>query len=183
MKSRIKEQGSAAHIIIIVVLVLAVLGLLGFVFWQNMNKPVDNKTATTDSTATSETTDKESSSNSKTLTVTEWSVSGTYSAESTIGYTVNQFGSLSISDPSQRSGCEALGSISRGNAGDDAVVGSTYSGKTTKEAYDLGYGDARAQVGEYYYLYTGPQQSCDDAANQEKAVDAVKEFVTNLKAS
>jgi len=40
MESRIKEQGSALHAVIITVLIVAVLGLLGFVFWQNfINKP------------------------------------------------------------------------------------------------------------------------------------------------
>jgi len=38
MKFRTNQQGSAAHIVIIVALVLVVLGLLGFVFWQNFLK-------------------------------------------------------------------------------------------------------------------------------------------------
>lgn len=43
MKSHIKEQGSA-HVVVIVVLVAAVLGLLGFVFWQNFLMPKDDTT-------------------------------------------------------------------------------------------------------------------------------------------
>lgn len=44
MKSRIKEQGSALHIVIVVVLVVALLGALGFIFWQNfINKPNDTQ--------------------------------------------------------------------------------------------------------------------------------------------
>lgn len=45
MKSRIKEQGSALHIVIIVVLIIALLGALGFIFYQNFIKqdaPVSN---------------------------------------------------------------------------------------------------------------------------------------------
>jgi hypothetical protein len=39
MKFRIKEQGSALHVVILIVLIVAVLGLLSFVFWQNfLNK-------------------------------------------------------------------------------------------------------------------------------------------------
>jgi hypothetical protein len=39
MKTRIKEQGSATHLAIVVTLVVVIIGLLGFVFWQNfLNK-------------------------------------------------------------------------------------------------------------------------------------------------
>lgn len=41
MKSRISQQGSTAHIVIVVVLVVALLGALGFIFWQNFIKQED----------------------------------------------------------------------------------------------------------------------------------------------
>jgi|GEM_PF-5651761 len=47
MKSRHTQTGSA-HVVIIIVLVIAVLGALGFIFWQNfLNKPAASTTTTT----------------------------------------------------------------------------------------------------------------------------------------
>lgn len=54
MKTLQKEQGSA-HVIIIVVLIVAVLGLLGFVFWQNFIAKKDTPKADTASTSTAST--------------------------------------------------------------------------------------------------------------------------------
>lgn len=53
MKFRIKEQGGALHLVIIVVLVVAVLGSLGFVLWQNS---IQKNDLTTD-VVTTETSD------------------------------------------------------------------------------------------------------------------------------
>lgn len=44
-----KKQSGSAHVIIITVLVLALVGALGYIFWQNMNKKVD--TVSTQTTA------------------------------------------------------------------------------------------------------------------------------------
>lgn len=55
MKSRIKEQGSAVHIVIIIVLILVILGLLGFVFWQNFINKSEPATQTTQTTVTAST--------------------------------------------------------------------------------------------------------------------------------
>lgn len=172
IKSRIKEKGSAVEVVIIIVLVLAVLGLLGFVYWQNfINKPTANTQSLTQQVA----------KDTQSLTVSEWGVKGDYSGTHTISYELDQFGSLTMNYSGLGSDC-GLGYVSKGAGGDDAVVGSTFSGKTTKEAYDLGYGDARAQVEGNYYLYTGPQTACEDASGQSQAVAAVKEFVTSLRA-
>jgi len=71
MKSRIKEQGSSAHIIIVVVLVVALVGALGFIFWQNfINKPAESTVQTTETTKTDET--KQSP---KSFAIAEWGVS------------------------------------------------------------------------------------------------------------
>jgi flagellar basal body-associated protein FliL len=66
MKKPQSEQGSA-HVIIIVVLVLVVLGLLGFVFWQNfIDKKPAKSTASTTSSKTS--TKNDTPANMKTYT-------------------------------------------------------------------------------------------------------------------
>jgi cytoskeletal protein RodZ len=56
MKSRIKEQGSVLHIAIVVLLVLALLGALGFIFWQNFINKEPVKTQTQDVSKNTEST-------------------------------------------------------------------------------------------------------------------------------
>ncbi|MFZ1301165.1 MAG: hypothetical protein WAQ27_01120 [Candidatus Microsaccharimonas sp.] len=47
MKSRTQQQGSALHIVIIIVLVVALIGTLGFVFWNNFIKQTNTTQDTT----------------------------------------------------------------------------------------------------------------------------------------
>ncbi len=48
------NQGSA-HVVIIIILVVALLSTLGFVFWQNLNKPKTDQTTTQSSSSTHQT--------------------------------------------------------------------------------------------------------------------------------
>lgn len=61
MKNQHKQQGSA-HLVIILILAIALVGALGYIFWQNIvvKKPSDSTAQTTHSTATSSTTPKTS---------------------------------------------------------------------------------------------------------------------------
>jgi hypothetical protein len=52
MKSRQNQSGSA-HVVIIVILILALLGTLGFVFWQNFIQKKDTAPTTTTTSAPS----------------------------------------------------------------------------------------------------------------------------------
>lgn len=61
MKSRV-QQGGVAHLIVIITLVVAVLGLLGFVLWQNfLQKSSSTEVARSDTSASSEDTSSGSS--------------------------------------------------------------------------------------------------------------------------
>jgi Tfp pilus assembly protein PilE len=51
-----KSQTGSAHVVIIIILVVAVLGLLGFVFWQNFIQKKDTTPAVTTTTKTADTT-------------------------------------------------------------------------------------------------------------------------------
>ena len=66
---KLNNQTGSAHVIIILILVLAVLGLLGFVFYQNfVNKPATKQADTSQTTAQTQT--------DKTLVISEWAVKG-----------------------------------------------------------------------------------------------------------
>ena len=195
MKSRIKEQGSALHIVIIIVLVVAVLGLLGFVLWQNfMNKPADSQADNTSATSTQEeATDEESDTPAQPkLAIKEWNIGGDYSnGDVRLAYSLDGE-SMSFAD-SRLDGtdCEGAGGfVSRQTAGEPAV-GNAYVDKgTVKEAYDQG-GNASefapiAHVGEYYYTFMGPDIMCsEDETLQKQAGDAYaagREVIKTLRA-
>ncbi len=52
-----RNQSGSAHVVIIIILVVALLGTLGFVFWQNFLAPKDDKV--TEQVTTQETTEAE----------------------------------------------------------------------------------------------------------------------------
>ncbi|MFZ1301166.1 MAG: hypothetical protein WAQ27_01125 [Candidatus Microsaccharimonas sp.] len=49
---KFRNQSGSAHVVVIVVLIIAIIGALGFIFWQNFvqKDPVANTTQTTEST-------------------------------------------------------------------------------------------------------------------------------------
>ena len=53
---KLNNQTGSAHVIIIIILIAAVLGLLGFVFWQNFAKPKDNAASSAATSTTVKTT-------------------------------------------------------------------------------------------------------------------------------
>jgi|ETNmetMinimDraft_4_1059912.scaffolds.fasta_scaffold59069_2 hypothetical protein len=182
MKSTHSQRGSS-HVIIIVLLVALLIGALGYILWQNvMNQPANESVTNSDTTQTT----PESATEGE-LPISEWGVKGSYDSSETIGYRINQFGSATVYyGNGSEDDCEVLGSISRSLADDDAIVGSTFSGYTTQEAFEMGLGDARSQVGEYYYLYTGPQTNeCSsesfDADRQLEADEAVEQLVSSFE--
>jgi len=77
---RLNNQTGSAHVIVIIVLVLTVLGLLGFVFWQNFIQKKDTAATTNVSTTTKTTT-------TTATTVDAYSGWGTYT-NSTYGFTL-----------------------------------------------------------------------------------------------
>lgn len=205
MKSRQSQTGSA-HLAIIIVLVVALLGALGFVFWQNfINKPVANQSGTAQ-TSTQTTTDK-------TLAVSEWGVVGSYTQASSnvegLNYKFEKIDSstnktvtasatdtgayLAITSPALDSLCGggAGFAITRatGDASMSASVGSPES--TAADVYNsinvpnINY-SAKAHVGNYYYFLTAPQGSCTDAnsadTSQADVLGVAKDFLKNLKA-
>jgi hypothetical protein len=154
------KQTGSAHIVIVIVLVLALLGALGFVFWQNfVNKPATQGAVTSSTSQTA--------LNDKTLLISEWGVKGSYDAKdlSSVNYTFSGGGNNRITLtaanlPDNCGGLNGIGVIYR-LSGDQPlpIVGDE---ETTQQAYQrLGKGDAFVQVGDYYYFFYAPNAPCD----------------------
>lgn len=194
MKSRIKEQGSAAHIVIIVILVVAVLGLLGFVLWQNFIQPALSTTplSTSQETAESDTAGKTN------ITITEWGVKGSFESDLTLTYKFDVFNdnseavSLNSENMLNTKICKEGGYggfIDRYMADETVYQGVGDTGTPAKELYESRKesGKATAHVGDYYYFITFPQAACagtDDPAYNDslKAWNATIDFVKSLTA-
>ncbi len=183
MKVRHSQAGSA-HLVIIIVLAILLLGVLGFVFWQNfMNKPAT--TTKTDNTTQSVSTD--TSSKDKTLSVTEWGVKGTYQSDTTYGYAIDQYGLLHFTDPKLSAACsQELSDISRATANELPILSGTGNSLTAQEVYDqqTNQGPA-AHVGDYYYFFVHAQSACDTDAETTIQGDigtSESEFVSSLTA-
>jgi hypothetical protein len=195
MKSRILEKGSSAHIVIIIVLVVALLGALGFVFWQNfVNKP-----ATTSITESSAET-KQVTSSDNMLVVKEWGVKGDIGELADVSYTIDDetnqadegYQSMTISADGLPAECNNLsvGKTVRLTANQQIPVAAGPSESTAKEAFDSNDSGLAAHVGEYYYFYYGPVGnvcwSGDDDPIYDQVTQTIKSgrsFVETLIAS
>lgn len=155
------RQSGSAHVIIIVVLVIAVIGLLGFVFWQNFIQD-DKQSQVKNSTAS---TNDDNSVNKKLnnntvetdLVIEEWGIGIPGAAKFTAvssnqsdgsgTYTVYKVSTTEISKEALALKCtdDKLGSIVKVQASDvqDGNPASLVSQK----------------IGDYYYFYTPRSQA------------------------
>jgi len=174
MKFQIKEQGSTAHIAIVVILVAALLGALGFIFWQNFV----NKTSQDSSTNTSATSSNTDSSTAS-IDISEWGLKGTYDKDvlGTLSYSVAG-NDLTFSSPKVNSDilpCTGLSSsswgITKAQAGD-------------KDASGVDVADSWTKRGGAYYSRVYPQAGCEDKTSQVTSIDnAYKDLFTSLTQS
>ncbi|MFY9228036.1 MAG: hypothetical protein WAO28_01775 [Candidatus Microsaccharimonas sp.] len=165
MKSRIKEQGSAAHIVVIVVLVLAVLGLLGFVFWQNFM----NKTETATSTKETATTADESTT-SISLELGELGIKIAYSSTDDTYTATFKDTYYTIYSEKAATACDDdgnIGTVSRVIA-DEVRVGDGPGGGMTNAEYITSTEFYRTITKDnYIYILQSPQQACVDTSTDE----------------
>ncbi|MFZ3010178.1 MAG: hypothetical protein WA030_04165 [Candidatus Microsaccharimonas sp.] len=194
MKSRIKEQGSAAHIVVIVVLVLAVLGLLGFVFWQNFMNKTETATSTTETTTTTEPVE----STEQKLTVSEWGIEGSYTSTKDLEYKIDTTNDISVLEFTSPAVAAIDGNCNEYTAGIVRYLGDevTYigagstgnpesTGKGIYESMDVPNAswEAKAHIGDYYYFMSRPQSACEsDQADALIDVQAAAlEFLLDAK--
>lgn len=176
--SKSSERGSA-HVILIIALVAALIGVLGWVAWQNF-MPKD-KTVT--STAQSNTKNE---SATKTLDVTEWGAQLPLSKDiEDLTYKYEASGNTStITFKSPRlPNCDygSTGYIVRGSEG--TVYYSAPDGT------DVSFNKSDHKAGNYYYVYMSPQAPCSSESDtagmdlESSIVQALKEATAAITAS
>ncbi len=188
------NRGSA-HAVIIIVLVVALLGTLGFVFWQNFIKK-DDTAKTTDTTKqtndnkTAESTTKKAETKTATpaqpsdvkyLVVKEWGVKFPYKGKDTLTYTYSggngiRVISKKLADKYKGSCEEGFMIIGRDKEGDE--VSQWYDQKsntlmTYKQLYDSSDSrmPAAGKVGGYYYTAIHYHNGCGSDDMKERGVE------------
>lgn len=183
MKSR--NQTGNAHVVIIIILVVALVGALGFVFWQNfMNKSATNTTAET--TQQQETTSA-TKADSKTLAVTEWNIKGSYGGDQTFSYEIfaTDPNALLLKKGSSLACGKGVGAVYRLKSDEkSSFFGTSGEEKTAKEIYAIGDVSYQAFIGDYYYFLKDPSTACasDNISDSDRAalIQAVQDFVPSI---
>lgn len=161
MKKSNNQTGSA-HVVIIVILVLVIIGLLGFVFWQNfINKPAANQANTSQSTSAASTSKNDTKAPAATgFTVTQWSIK--------VPTTATDFIAAVPSDVQSANGISFLdvttsalkAEATKANC-DDWNIGTLYREPTSDNEPTPHSG----KIGNYYYGFTPRSQAaCVDAS-------------------
>jgi hypothetical protein len=191
-----KYQSGFSHLLILtIILGLALVGTLGFVFYQNfiVKKDDSSKTLTTNSNKKSDstTTDKTVAEPKNTFKIPELGIKGIYNGAHPINYDMNNktysllTKTLAFIDSSDiPASCGASGEYRPGvakiarYAPDDDATGVSLNGGTAdpgyvwpkaSEAYAVDeYTNLRSHkhVGNYYYYLVGSAQACPNASDE-----------------
>ena len=175
-----KQHGSTAVVVTIIILV-AIIGVLGFLLWQNMTKDNSEVQADTPVSQTDTTNKDDAVDTASILVIAEWNVKGANDTEGvTLDYTVDSEDSNVVWLNSKemvaidQSCVTGSGIISRFRGTDNYVAPSGFdSGKTVAELYGASDFDF-VKVNEYYYLYNGPQALCYESGSTDLATDTVQ---------
>jgi len=177
-----KSQQGSGLLVIVIVLAVALLGAVGYIFWQNFFQIKSDETGNTNV--------------NNTLTISEWGVKGKYAkTEDTLTYTINSANdNVTISSDKLESevGCNA-GSISRFTA-DHILSGPNVTkemiGLTIADYFKNNYSSedsiAIKKIGEYYF-YENATQDCGhmiDNIPHKTFAEVIKlkqEFIDNLE--
>jgi len=185
-----QSQSGSAHLVVIIVLVAALIGALGFVFYQNFmvaktETPAPTPVVVADSEA-------------KMVSITEWGVKGGYTSKQTL--TSNLQGTRFNFQSAVTAGTDCnsagyLGIIDRYSANDTlpepgyGVNMTAASFYQSADYYDRAQ-DSFKKIGEYYYVYTPSQAACANAGEantplldaQIEINSSIKELFTSLEA-
>ena len=207
---KLNNQTGSAHVIIIIILIAAVLGLLGFVFWNNYLKVKPSADTTNKTTNSQQSTNTPVSQTD--FVVKEWGVVGSYQQVSSntndlnykfkkIDLSNNKIVVASASDSGAYlvitspaldalCGSDAGLPISRATGESTMSAGVGYPDSTAAEVYksisetNKNY-SAKAHVGNYYYFLSAPQGACADPntsnTSEGDILKVAKSFLENLK--
>ena len=187
-----KNQQGSAHLTVIIILVAVILGLLGFVFYQNfMQQPIqvtDNSILNTSETPVISEVDP------NTFTITQWGIKGIYDGQYTLEYTLktafdsSDYIALTSPDVDQRCLGRELLLISKYSAND--VIGghghlAIENPKTAAYFYSINYfKDEMVKAGDnYYVLDQGVTDSCpgDGTTVEDQLLSDIKKFFSTLQ--
>jgi len=178
MINKTLSQKGSTHIVIIVILVIALLGTLGFVFWQNfINKStpqINNDTSKTDNKQ-QENTNKDTQKSNR-LTLNDWGVTFTVSASlasTEIKYEAKGVDSYVFTT----SRIQALGGeCTKSPFGD--TVNLT---RSTEKPIAVPDGELlnESPVNGYYYVLSAPISSCSSLDSNQQTVHQVNPIETS----
>lgn len=186
------NQKGSVHIVIVITLVLALVVALGFIFWQNFihKSQTSSQQETTKTTDTQKKSPTVTTTDEKTLEIPEWNIKGTYSYGKELNYEIvnlpndKSYLQLTTSTISSNKDCAQgySGVIER--YGLNEMVETTYGDPVTaKSIYDSR--KDKSQVGDNYYIVSGPQALCADANDPvqieaNEVLKAAQGFVNTL---
>ena len=181
VKSRINEKGSIVHIVVVIVLVVALLGALGFIFWQNTRPSDSSEKSTNEANTTSQSTkndDTETSSadlNEGYLVIDSWNVRFKPMGAAKVSYESKGNGYWVTTDKWKNFGgiCDANGGVLLERSMEKSTILASPPRPLNNEE----------KIGDYYYYYSGPQSGCsDDHANEETVeYQIIKDLLSTIE--
>ncbi|MEI6228895.1 MAG: hypothetical protein WCP11_02660 [Candidatus Saccharibacteria bacterium] len=177
-----QSQSGSAHLVVIIVLVAALLGALGFVFYQNF------MVAKTETPAPVVVDDGR-----KTLSIAEWGVKGKYTSRETLTYAINQSGGFRVyssgfvNDASTASCGSAIIRLNADDTLNDSFDRPTVAQYYTDKESSIGSSHMK-KVGDKYFLMRGDVNCGADSgdvsvASEEGKIDAaLGEIMLSLEA-
>lgn len=177
MKSVMSERGSTL-VVIVIMLAIVLLGVLGFVFWQNYTKE-DISTGNTNTTQANTTndTDTDEQATTKQFTISEWGITADYMSDATVRY---QLGYPADGDPYVELRVDTLASVGNGETSfgliyrrdkDAHLVELDGSQGISFQEYAAQYPQHARLIGDYYYQYAYPQAARTESGTPERAIE------------
>jgi hypothetical protein len=175
MINKTLSQKGSAHVVIIVILVIALLGTLGFVFWQNF---IHKDTLDTSNTAKVESKQENTNENAKKsdqLTLSDWAIKFTISSSLTSTEVKYQAkGTDTYVFTTAR--IQALGGECVKSPFGDTVN----LARMTEKPVATPDGELlnESPINNYYYVLSGPISSCSSLDSNQQPVNAVNPVET-----
>lgn len=173
-----KKQSGSAHLVIIIALSAALLGAVGYIFWQNYNQANTEEVSVI--------------SKGKNIDITEWGITGVYSGDYALQYRINtdkDYGgdiAATFSSDELTGDCKnsTLATILRYDGSEslsDTFYSWTTESGTIADTYDKLGG---RKIGDHYYFYEGAQDACaleDGSFLESGVIGGVNDYFDALK--
>lgn len=160
---RNSSQNGSAYTVIIIGLVLALIGSLGFIFWQNYSKDKTQvETSTVDDTNIEKVANENAGTKSEYVTLDEWGVKFEVPTE-TSEVKFYKFSDIDAYDFTTAR-VEALGgNCVEANGSSATRLGALGRSSTKLEEPGNTIVNNNQPIDGYYYYYSGPQSTCSDS--------------------